>query len=218
MGHKLQMYENLRDMLEREVSAIEHKQDLDESSLDNLYKLTTSLKTVDKCIDREKMEEGQSQQGQSMQGQGGNSFIGNRYVYARDGQSYDGMSNDMSNHWPMMRPIYYRDGGRSYDGMSNRGDMSNDGNSYNSYNYGYARDGRAGRDADNDGRYSEENAGNSNRGRNSYNRGNSYDGNSYEYSRDESRKKMVQKLETLMDDTMSENERKAIMECISKIK
>lgn len=208
MGHKLQMYENLRDMLEREVSAIEHKNDIDEASLDNLYKLTTSLKVVDRCIDREKREE----MGQSQQGQGGNSFIGNRYVYARDGQSYDDMSNDMSNHWPMMRPIYYRDGGRSYD------EMSRDGNSYNSYDYGYARDGRAGRDADNDGRYSEENAGTSNKERNSYNRGTSYDGNSYEYSRDESRKKMVQKLETLMDDTMSENERKAIMECISKIK
>lgn len=198
MGHKLQMYENLRDMLEREVSAIEHKNDIDESSLDHLYKLTTALKTVDKCIDREKEEEYGKEQ--SMRG---NSFIGNRYVYARDGQSYDGMSNDMSNdgmsnHWPMMRPMYYRDGGRSYDG--------------------YARDGRAGRDADNDGRYSEADAGTSNRGGNSYNRGTSYDGNSYEYSRDESRKKMVQKLETLMDDTMSENERKAIMECISKIK
>ena len=47
MGHKLQMYENLRDMLEREVSAIEHKNDIDETSLDNLYKLTTALKVVD---------------------------------------------------------------------------------------------------------------------------------------------------------------------------
>ena len=216
MGHKLQMYENLRDMLEREVSAIEHKNDINEASLDNLYKLTTALKTVDKCIEREKGEE--AEKGQSMRG--GSSYIGNRYVYARDGQSNDGMSMDMSydgtsNHWPMMRPMYYRDGGRSYEGTSNRGDASRDGSSYNSY--GYARDGRAGRDADSDGQYSEEGAGNSNRGRgrNSYN---SYDGNSYEYSRDESRKKMVQKLETLMDDTMSENERKAIMECISKIK
>lgn len=40
-----------------------------------------------------------------------------------------------------------------------------------------------------------------------------YDG----YSRDNSRKKMVQKLETLMDDTMSENERMAIQDCINKI-
>lgn len=37
------------------------------------------------------------------------------------------------------------------------------------------------------------------------------------YSRDASRKKMVSKLETLMDDTMSDNERMAIEECIAKI-
>ena len=37
------------------------------------------------------------------------------------------------------------------------------------------------------------------------------------YSRDASRKKMVSKLETLMDDTMSDAERMAIEECIAKI-
>ena len=51
-------------------------------------------------------------------------------------------------------------------------------------------------------------------------RGNSND-NSYargnNYSRDDSRKKMVRKLETLMDDTMSEKERQAIQDCINRI-
>ena len=37
------------------------------------------------------------------------------------------------------------------------------------------------------------------------------------YSRDDSRKKMVRKLETLMDDTMSEHEREAIQDCINRI-
>lgn len=37
------------------------------------------------------------------------------------------------------------------------------------------------------------------------------------YSRDNSRKRMVQKLETLMDDTMSDHERQAIQDCINKI-
>ena len=80
-----------------------------------------------------------------------------------------------------------------------------------------SNDGRRGRDGDNDGRYNESRDNfrdNSNR-RGSYE---SYDGRSYEYSRDNSRKKMIQKLETLMDDTMSESERRAIMECIEKIK
>lgn len=48
-----------------------------------------------------------------------------------------------------------------------------------------------------------------------YNNGNYSRGDGY--SRDASRKKMVQKLETLMDDTMSEQERMAIEECINKI-
>lgn len=207
MGHKLQMYENLRDMLEREVSAIEHKQELDEGSLDNLYKLTTSIKVVDKCIDRENEEQNPMAQMR------GNSYIGNRYVYSRDGgMSNDGMPNDsMSNHYPMpinMRmPIYYRDApmmtaGTSGDGMSNdySRNMSNEGNMSNDYGRGnsYAR---RGRDGDSDGRYNE-----------------SSNGQSYGYSRDASRKKMVQKLETLMDDTMSESERTAIQDCINRIK
>ena len=50
------------------------------------------------------------------------------------------------------------------------------------------------------------------------NRRRSYEsGEPYEYSRDNSRKKMIQKLETLMDDTMSEHERQAIMDCINRI-
>ena len=42
-------------------------------------------------------------------------------------------------------------------------------------------------------------------------------GHGYDYSRDDSRKKMVRKLETLMDDTMSDNERQAIQDCINRI-
>ena len=117
------------------------------------------------------------------------------YAYAMDERS-----NDRSMDYSRDRSY----DNKSYDGMSNDdGGMSNAG--------------RRGRDGDNDGRYNESRDNfrdNSNR-RGTYE---SYDGRSYEYSRDNSRKKMIQKLETLMDDTMSENERKAIMECIEKIK
>lgn len=41
--------------------------------------------------------------------------------------------------------------------------------------------------------------------------------NSYGYSRDESKRKMVNKLTTLMDDTMSDKEREAIQDCINKV-
>lgn len=159
--HKLQMYEGLRDMLEKEVTEIEKKGSLDPQGLDNLYKLMTALKVTDKCIERE----------------GGESYE-NRRSYARN-RSYD---QSMA-----MMPWAYD------DGMSNA---------------------RAGRDNDNDGRYNESRdnfRGYTNR------RGSNESRGSYEYSRDNSRKKMIQKLETLMDDTMSEYERQAIMDCINRI-
>ncbi len=175
--HKLQMYEGLRDMLEREVTEIEKKGDLTEPRLDNLYKLMTALKVTDKCIERE--EDGSSYESRRSYGRGGRSNDGS-YERSNEGRSQ-----------------------RSYDGMSNR--MMPDW-AYDSY------DRRSGRDNDNDGRYSEDNFRSyTNRGRSNQSRG------SYEYSRDNSRKKMVQKLETLMDDTMSENERQAIMDCINRI-
>ena len=155
--HKLQMYENLRDMLEREVQEIQKEGNLDTQKLDNLYKLMSALKHTNQCIEEESME----------------------------GASYDnrGMRYGMSNNYSRMMPY-------SMDNMS------------------YAR-----RDGDGDGRYNESRDNFRNR---SY-RGQSY-GGSYEYSRDNSKRKMVQKLETLMDDTMSEYDRNAIMDCIDKIK
>ena len=184
--HKLQMYEGLRDMLEREVAEIEKKSNIDDLDLDHLYKLMTALKVTDRCIEREC----------------GESYA-NRRSY--DGGSYRGGSNR----------------GRSYDsyegGSYERG-RSNDGTSMDMMPWAYdggMSNARRGRDGDGDGRYNESRdsfRGGSNRGRSNES------GRSYEYSRDNSRKKMIQKLETLMDDTMSEYERSAIMDCIEKIK
>jgi hypothetical protein len=146
-----------------------------EQDLDNIFKLMTTIKNTDKCIDKEKGEES---------GMSNNSY-GNRMSYESNMMPYP-MSMDR----------------RSYDGRSY--DMSNDGMS----------NARRGRDGDNDGRYNESR----DNFRNSQDRGgNSYE-NSYGYSRDTTKKKMIQKLETLMDDTMSEHERQAIMDCINKIK
>ena len=74
----------------------------------------------------------------------------------------------------------------------------------------YGSYGSYGRDGDGDGRYNESSRDNF---RNSSYRG-SYDQG---YSRDNANKKMVQKLETLKDDTMSERERMAIDNCIADI-
>ena len=138
--HKTQMYENLMDMLEREVKEISNKSELDPQTLDNLYKIMMSIKAADK------------------------------HMETLNGSSYD------------MMPRSYG----SYEDMS------------------HAR-------RDSDGRYSRDNF------RDRSYRGQSYE-NSYGYSRDNARQKMVQKLTSLMDDTMSDSERNAIMDCIDKIK
>lgn len=173
--HKLQMYEGLRDMLEKEVTEIEKKGNLDPQGLDNLYKLMTALKVTDRCIER---EGGESYDGSYNRGRSNRSNRSNR--------SYDSMES-MEMESMRMMPWAYE------DGMSNA---------------------RRGRDGDGDGRYNESRdnfRGYTNRGRSNESRG------SYEYSRDNSRKKMIQKLETLMDDTLSEYERQAIMDCINRI-
>jgi hypothetical protein len=79
---------------------------------------------------------------------------------------------------------------------------------YTSGNY-YGNSG-ARRMRDSMGRYTSRDGGYMNGGNYTYSRDNGY-------SRDASRKKMVSKLETLMDDTMSDSERMAIEECIAKI-
>lgn len=218
MGHKLQMYENLRDMLEREIGEIERKHDLNKESLDNLYKLTMSLKVVDKCIDRNEMEEGMKKGQEGFSQARGRDAMG-RYT-SRDGASMDGMSNAMRPYWMydgmMSREMSNAQGGNSYAmNTSNAGyNQSNAGYNTSNEQGGQSNAMRRGADGDNDGRYNESR----DNFRNSQDRGRSYaDGTSYGYSRDASRKKMVQKLETLMDDTMSEKERRAIQDCISEI-
>lgn len=224
MGHKVQMYENLRDMLEREIGEIERKRDIDKESLDNLFKLTSSLKVVDKCIEKHEQEDMMKSGGVSMMSnqsnaQGGNS--GNSMTYPYMGMGYPIMSRGMSN---ASNASYASNGsyesnasnaGGSYGsyegGQSGARGQNNNRGSYDGGQSGENSNGRRGRDGDGDGRYNES--------RDNFRDSSSRDsyGRSYGYSRDAAKKKMVQKLETLMDDTMSEKERKAIQECISEI-
>lgn len=110
--HRLQMYENLHDMLEQEISKIQSKGELDPQSLDNLDKLMRTVKNTDKCIDRE----------------GGGQSYGNRMSYGR----YDMM--------PM--ESYGMSMGRDSDGRFSRDnfrDSSFRGGSYGQ-SYEYSRD------------------------------------------------------------------------------
>lgn len=124
--HMMKTYENLRDMLEREVTEIEQKGQLDAQSLEHLYKLMATLKNTDKCMGYE------------------------------EGNSYGRMMPEMS----------------------------------------YARDRY--------GRYSGDNF-----------RDSSYRGRSYDAG--QSRQKMMDSLQMLMNEATNENERQAIMDCMNKM-
>lgn len=83
--HKLRMYEGLREMLEREVAEIEKTNNLDEKSLDHLYKIMTAIKVADKCIDRENGGTSQDSYGRSY-----GSYRSYGTSYARRGRDGDG--------------------------------------------------------------------------------------------------------------------------------
>lgn len=51
--HNLQMFEQIDEMLDRGLSEVKTKGELDPLSLDNLYKLMTAKHYVDKCMDKE---------------------------------------------------------------------------------------------------------------------------------------------------------------------
>ena len=114
--HRLQMYENLHDMLEQEISKIQSKGELDPQSLDNLDKLMRTVKNTDKCIDRE----------------GG----GQSYGSYNNMRSYDNMGRSM------MMPMESYGMGRDSDGRFSRDnfrDSSFRGGSYGQ-SYEYSRD------------------------------------------------------------------------------
>lgn len=186
-------YEELRDMLRHELDVLTKKGEVTKETLDYFQKLTSTLTKVETLM--------------GMSGEEGNSMNGYSQRYSEYYHpwsmrgSYDGgVSNNYSMNQGMSNTSY--DGGTSNTGMSNRGSYAQGGSSY---------DGRAGRDADSDGRYSEDNS--------SY-RGGRYSGRRYSrdgYSRHTAKEKMIEKLETMMDSATNEKERNAIMNCIEEL-
>lgn len=124
--HKLQMYENLRDMLERNVSEIEKAGELNTQSLDQLYKLMTAIKYTDNRIDRE-------QGGGMSMAYRNRSYGGGSYNAYDSYGAYDGMSGARRG----------RDGdgdGRYNESRDSFRGGSYRGGSYNAYGNGYSRD------------------------------------------------------------------------------
>lgn len=104
--HNIQMYENLKDMLEKEVKEISRQGELNTQSLDALYKLMTAIKVADKCIDRESGMSFNSYEGRSNEGR---SYGGS---YARRGRDGDGDGRYSEDSYRSGRSYGYRDGAK----------------------------------------------------------------------------------------------------------
>ena len=186
-------YEELRDMLRHELDVLTKKGEVTKESLDYFHKLTSTLYKLDGLMKAEESEEGGYSQ------RGGN--YSGRYMRPMGSyNSYDGQSmtygNSMNPYGNSMNYGTSRDGNSyntSYDGGNSRDD-------------GASRDGRQGRDADSDGRYSET-SGDYSRRRDARGR----------YSRHTEKEKMIEKLERMADSATNSKERNAIMECIEEL-
>ena len=194
--------EDLKEMLEDELKKITKKGDINPQELEAAYKAVDILKDLETIKAMKGYDEGQSQGGQSYNSYDGNSNRG----------SYDGMSNGGSYNGRSYGPIWNQDMMRPYSMGSYRG--SYDGNS---------RDGRAGRDADSDGQYSENSYYEGShdysgrRGRDARGRYTSREGGSYEYSRHSEKERMIDKLETMADVATDHKTKMAIEQCIDKL-
>lgn len=125
--------------------------------------------------------------------------------YSQEGGSY-GSYNSYNQAENSNRRPYYSYDGNSMDGGNSMGN-SMAGNSMNSYDGSYDSSyARRGRDGDGDGRYSER------RGRDAMGRYTSRD-----YSRHTDREMMIQKLEQMMQNAQTEEQKKAIMRCIDEM-
>lgn len=105
--HKLQMYENLMDMLEREVKEIANKGDLDPQSLDILYKVMMSIKAADKHM------ETLGGQGMSQDSYGRGSYESRNSSRSYDSYARRGRDGDGDGRYS--EDSYRQSRGRSYD-------------------------------------------------------------------------------------------------------
>ena len=130
--HKTQMYENLRDMLEREVKEVEKKNDLDPQSLEHIYKLTCAIKNVDKIMEKDmEREMGGMSNGYSRNemmpnrsyGMNYGRYSGNNFRYSEDRgrnsyENYNGYSRDSAKDSMVNRLMQMADSSNEHDRMA----------------------------------------------------------------------------------------------------
>ena len=205
------VYKEVSEILEDQMKKIVKKGDISPQELEMLYKtsaIVLDFDTREAMKGEEKKNEGMSMdKGMSMRG-GYSQHYPSMYWQRYMDNAYDGNSYDSSyRHEQMSRD------GHSMDNMSHDRDYSREqwGNSRDgSYRRDYSRDHDYSRDGYSEDGYS---------GEGSYRRGRDARGRytSRDYSRISETERMLNKLESMLDDTSSEKEKRAIEQCIERI-
>lgn len=193
--------EDLKELLIDQIKKVSKKGDISPNELECMYKAVDIIKDISTIHAMEKAEKEEEE------------YTKNGAYSRRSG----GSSYGYFPHYPMYS--YATPNWNSPQQQPNSGGEMMNGNTQN-YG-GMSNDGRRGRDADNDDRYSEESS--YRRGRDAMGRFTSRDGGSYEnsdryYSRQHSTKeKMLAKLEDMVDDAKTSRERETIMKVMDKL-
>lgn len=184
---------DLKEILEDQVKKITKKGDITPAELTNMNMAVDIIKDIG-TIEAMKKAEAEWQDSESQK------------EYSRE-HSMRGSYADGHSERYLPYPMY------SYAPVWNHPDDMHEMHSERMYRDGMSSDGRRGRDADNDGRYSE--TGSSyRRGRDARGR---YTSRDYRYSRAEAKDRMIEKLEKMMNETTSAKDREIIKDCIEDL-
>lgn len=225
--------DRIEEMINEEIKPLVSKNDISPAELKNLGEAVDIIKDIQTIKAMKKAEEEDTMQSQESRSSYGRSYGGNRSYGSYDdmsmamgrnsGRSYGSYEGNSGRMMPY--PYYMYDAGVDSQGMNSQGMNSQEiggmqsgyNRSRNSYGQnsmqsmdGNSMDGRRGRDADNDGRYSED--GSYRRGRDARGRYTSRD-----YSSHTEREMMIEHLEDMADDARTERERRTIEKCIDKL-
>lgn len=220
--------DRIEEMIHEEIKPLISKNDISPTELKNLGEAVDIIKDIQTIKVMKKAEEEDTMQSQESRSSYGRGYGGNRSYGSYDdmpmamgrnsGRSYGSYEGNSGRMMPY--PYYMYDAGMASRDMNSQGmggmrsGYNRSGNSYGENSVqsmdGNSMDGRRGRDADNDGRYSED--GSYRRGRDARGRYTSRD-----YSRHTDREMMIEHLEDMADDARTERERRTIEKCIDKL-
>lgn len=153
--HKL--YEDIKQMLDNELSKISAQNDLTDKTLEDVHKLTSSIKNICKILE----EEGKKD-----------------YIPLSGNMTDEQFDRKNSNRY--YHPYYYMDNGNSYDDGYMRNGHSNYGNGYRINMYPIH--------------------------------------NEHDYSRHTAKERMIERMEDMMYDAQTEQERYTIKRCIDELR